>query len=64
MVNDTHGHAAGDRVPRSLADLITRHVRNIDMVSRICGEELVVVLLDTNAAGAGLVAQRLLKRVA
>ncbi len=64
LVNDTHGHAAGDRVLRRLADTMTGHVRNIDMVSRIGGEEFVVVMPDTNAAGAELVAQRLLKQVA
>ncbi|MDE0809956.1 MAG: PleD family two-component system response regulator [Alphaproteobacteria bacterium] len=64
LVNDTHGHAMGDKVLRSLADNMTSNLRNMDMVARIGGEEFVVVMPDTNIAVAGRVASRLLGKVA
>jgi diguanylate cyclase (GGDEF)-like protein len=58
-INDTHGHATGDRV---LADIVERAgavVRNIDVVARLGGEEFAVLLPDTGADTALLVAERL-----
>ena len=58
-INDTHGHAVGDRV---LADIVERAeavVRGIDVVARLGGEEFVVLLPDTAADTALLVAERL-----
>ena len=58
-INDTHGHATGDRV---LADIVARAgavVRNIDVVARLGGEEFAVLLPDTAADTALLVAERL-----
>jgi diguanylate cyclase (GGDEF)-like protein len=58
-INDTHGHAAGDRV---LADIVQRAgavVRNIDVVARLGGEEFAVLLPDTGPDTALLVAERL-----
>jgi diguanylate cyclase (GGDEF)-like protein len=58
-INDTHGHATGDRV---LADIVERAgavVRNIDVVARLGGEEFAVLLPDTAEDTALLVAERL-----
>lgn len=58
-INDTHGHATGDRV---LADIVERTeavVRGIDVVARLGGEEFAVLLPDTDADTALLVAERL-----
>lgn len=44
LVNDTHGHAAGDRVLRQIADLCTRHIRSGDYCFRYGGEEFVVMM--------------------
>jgi diguanylate cyclase (GGDEF)-like protein len=58
-INDTHGHAAGDRV---LVDIVERTgavVRSIDTVARLGGEEFAVLLPDTGADTAMLVAERL-----
>ncbi len=62
-VNDTAGHEIGDRVLIYLAKLLSSSVRNVDLVARIGGEEFVVVLPDTNFAGAHRVASHLLEAV-
>jgi diguanylate cyclase (GGDEF)-like protein/PAS domain S-box-containing protein len=51
-VNDTHGHAVGDRVLMRLADVLLGHVRSSDLVCRVGGEEFVVVMSGANVAGA------------
>jgi two-component system cell cycle response regulator len=58
-VNDRHGHLAGDAVLRELAERAVRHVRSVDLVGRLGGEEFVVVMPDTSLAGAVVVAERL-----
>jgi diguanylate cyclase (GGDEF)-like protein len=58
-INDTHGHATGDRV---LVDIVERTgavVRSIDTVARVGGEEFAVLLPDTGADTALVVAERL-----
>lgn len=58
-VNDTHGHQVGDAVLIELAQRVQAEVRDVDLVARYGGEELVVVLPETDAAGAGLLAERI-----
>jgi diguanylate cyclase (GGDEF)-like protein len=62
-VNDTHGHAAGDRVLAGVASAIGRAVRPGDALGRFGGEEFVVVLPDTDAPRAGEVAERIRREV-
>jgi diguanylate cyclase (GGDEF)-like protein len=59
QVNDTHGHDAGDKVLKTLADLLVRNVRASDMVVRYGGEEFIIVLMDTGAEGALRVAEKI-----
>ncbi len=51
LVNDTHGHQAGDRVLVALASLLRRHLRRTDVIGRYGGEEFGILLdlLDEEA---------------
>ncbi len=55
-VNDTHGHKKGDDVLRTVAQLIKISCRKSDYVARYGGEEIVVILADTDIEGAAKVA--------
>lgn len=59
VVNDTYGHAAGDYVLQQVSMILGAHVRNRDLLSRLGGEELAVLLPDTEARGAQAIAERL-----
>ena len=63
VVNDTLGHAAGDRFLSEIAILIGRNMRDTDIVGRLGGDEFGVLLTETPREGANLVAQRLLQNL-
>jgi diguanylate cyclase (GGDEF)-like protein len=63
-VNDRFGHSAGDAVLRGLVAMIQPLLRDVDIFARIGGEELVVMMPETAAAAARLVAERLRQAVA
>ena len=58
-VNDTHGHAVGDKVLRELSERIRKNIRSIDLPCRIGGEEFMVALPDTSAEVAARIGERL-----
>lgn len=58
-VNDTHGHQRGDAVLVELAARVRGQVRDVDTVARYGGEEIVVVLPETDPAGATQAAERI-----
>jgi two-component system cell cycle response regulator len=62
-VNDTWGHDAGDEVLREFADRVRACTRGIDLVARMGGEEVVVVLPDTTLEAAFAVAERIREKV-
>ncbi len=64
VVNDTHGHDAGDDVLREFAVRLKKSIRGIDLACRYGGEEFVVVMPDTDMAVATMVAERLRRRIA
>ncbi len=57
--NDTYGHPKGDRVLRTLSAIIRQNLREIDVAARYGGEEFVIVLPETDTAGAMAVAERI-----
>lgn len=64
QINDSFGHDAGDKVLRSIAQVLSGCVRIIDIVARVGGEEFAVILPHTDATGAHEVAQRMRVAVA
>lgn len=58
-INDSHGHATGDRVLAHVARLVGSVLRETDHLARFGGEEFVVLLPDTQAERAAIVAQRI-----
>ena len=64
QVNDRYGHLVGDEVLRDLGGILREAVRTIDVAARYGGEEFVVLLPETDDAGAEAFAERLRARVA
>jgi diguanylate cyclase (GGDEF)-like protein len=63
-VNDTYGHALGDQALRMVTQQCLKHIRAIDIVGRYGGEEFVILLPETEVAGACMLAERLRQCVA
>ncbi len=63
QVNDTFGHEAGDKVLKTLSEILVKTVRGSDMVVRYGGEEFLIVLLDTAADQAINVAEKIRAKV-
>ncbi len=59
QVNDSLGHAAGDRVLVSLAQLLQEQLRASDALGRVGGDEFIALLPETVLEGARRVAERL-----
>ncbi|MDP3875938.1 MAG: GGDEF domain-containing protein [Methylobacter sp.] len=59
FINDNYGHDCGDSVLASSAKWIKESLRESDIVFRYGGEEFVVLLSDTDADGAKLLAERI-----
>jgi diguanylate cyclase (GGDEF)-like protein len=64
LINDSHGHAAGDEVLQRLALIMKACARESDAVARLGGDEFVMILPDTDAEGARRVSERVRERVA
>ncbi len=62
-VNDSYGHGVGDAALRRTADAIQHTLRSTDLAGRFGGEEFLVVLPDTDAAGACQTAERIRRAV-
>jgi diguanylate cyclase (GGDEF)-like protein len=58
-LNDRQGHPAGDAALREVARVLTTHVRKVDTVARVGGEEFMVLLPRTSAEQARAVAEKL-----
>ena len=63
-VNDEFGHTVGDDTLREIAQILMKHSRGINVVSRYGGDEFAVLLVETSKAGARLYADRIREVVA
>jgi len=63
-INDAYGHVAGSRALCRLADMLRLYSREMDTAGRYGGDEFVLILPETDAEAARLVAQRISKRLA
>ena len=64
QINDRYGHAAGDTALRSTVVALERNLRARDVLGRYGGDELIVVMPDTDAEQAASVCERLRELVA
>lgn len=59
QVNDRHGHLAGDRLLKALAQAIQDHTRAIDVTGRVGGDEFMLLMPGTDADDAAALVERL-----
>lgn len=59
QVNDVHGHMAGDRALKTVADAMRASIRAVDVAARIGGDEFIVLLPETDYDGLKRVAARI-----
>lgn len=63
-INDAYGHSSGDRALKTLADTINQTLRRSDIAFRFGGEEFVLLLSNSDAEAARIVAERVRTAVA
>ena len=63
-VNDTYGHAAGDKMLKAFVQVAQQDLRKIDYFGRYGGEEFLLIMSDTRLNGACATAERLRSSVA
>lgn len=64
QINDTYGHAVGDRALVAVGRLLADTVRDCDVVARLGGDEFTVLALDADGAGARAIQRRVDERLA
>jgi diguanylate cyclase (GGDEF)-like protein len=62
-INDRDGHLQGDIVLERVADVVRDVTRSIDVAARYGGDELALILVETDREGATVLAERLRERV-
>ena len=63
LVNDTHGHDAGDEILKAFALRVKTLIRDADLFCRLGGEEFIIVMPDSTSGIATAVAERIRKAV-
>jgi len=63
LFNDNHGHQAGDTALQVVAECLADNIRPYDAAARYGGEEFIILLPDTDATGARVIAERLRERI-
>jgi len=62
-VNDAYGHRQGDAALKDLANILRSNVRSVDIAARYGGDEFVIILPETDAKRAAVVAERIKESV-
>ena len=63
IVNDNLGHAAGDEVLKETANRLLTDLRDSDLAARVGGDEFTLILPDTDADAAEIVAKKVLQHL-
>lgn len=63
-MNDSHGHLAGDEILKDVARRAGEQVRSADVLARYGGEEFIVLVPESTAQSAAVIAERIRKGVA
>ena len=58
-VNDTYGHAVGDRVLKRVAELLKHAFRSVDIICRLGGDEFAVIMTRVNSSMSQLVLNKM-----
>jgi diguanylate cyclase (GGDEF)-like protein len=64
MINDSYGHLAGDEVLKTFVSLVSRHIRQSDLLARYGGDEFAIVFPEADAGAALKVCEKLRSLVA
>ena len=62
-INDTYGHQYGDIAIKTIANVLKKEARSIDIPARIGGEEFNLLLPGVDSKGAGIAAERIRKSI-
>jgi len=58
-INDTYGHAAGDRALTAVSAVLRQTLRKADILGRYGGDEFMIILPETSLAGAQSLAEKI-----
>ena len=61
--NDTYGHLKGNKVLKSLANILRSNIREVDIVARYGGEEFIIILPEADREEAEKIAERIRSKV-
>lgn len=60
-INDSYGHSTGDAALKTVAEILTKNTRKGDLCARIGGDEFAIILIETDAKKARIVADSIAK---
>ena len=63
LLNDTHGHPAGDRLLSQVGRILGEHTRQADIVGRVGGDEFMLIMPETRPDAATAAAEKLLESI-
>ncbi|MBR3036789.1 MAG: GGDEF domain-containing protein [Lachnospiraceae bacterium] len=58
-INDTYGHAVGDKVLKRVAEILQKNFRSVDIICRIGGDEFAIVMTRSNSSMRQLVLNKI-----